>query len=456
MNAPDLESRLIPFSSEAEQSVIGGLLIDNQALDKIAFLEPWHFFTHANREIYSVIRRMISENKPVDVVTLAMEMPNEAKDVGGIAYLGELAINTPSAANIRRYAEIVVEKSSLRGLLSAATKITEIAAAADGNVSDKINRAQAEVMKLSEQATRRDPLSLREVLSLAVESIDRRSTAEIDGLMTGIRDLDDKLHGLKNGELVIIAARPAMGKSTLAVQIAEHVATTGKPALVLSQEMSYQQLADRLIASAGRVEMGAITTGKLDDDQWTRVAAAIGKLHEIPMYLDDQAALTLAEVCAKARMIRRKHGLSLLVVDYIQLMSGSGESGSRNSEIEEITRGLKSLAKELHIPVLALSQLSRNCEQRPNKRPMLSDLRDSGSIEQDADVVAFIYRDEVYNPDTPELGVAEIIIGKNRQGSTGVVRTVFCGEHSRFDDIAYGYEPPVQQPKRRRSVEVDL
>jgi len=235
------------------------------------------------------------------------------------------------------------------------------------------------------------------------------------------------------------------------VQMAHNVAASGKAGLILSQEMSYQQLADRLMASAGRIPLGAITSGKMDDENWTRLAAGIGKLHELPLYLDDQPALTIADVCSKARMIKRKHGLGILVLDYLQLMAGSGKAGNRNGEIEEISRGLKSLAKELDIPVVALSQLNRGCEQRPNKRPMMSDLRDSGSIEQDADVIVFIYRDEIYNPDTMDKGMAEILIQKNRQGETGMVRMLFRGEFSRFDDLAHDYRPPDPKPQARRS-----
>lgn len=435
---------------DAEQAVLGSLLIDNAAIDRIAFLEPAHFFRQAHRDLFTTIRSMLVRGRPVDIVTVAEELGSLADDVGGIMYIGQLAQFVPTSANVRRYAETVIEKSQLRALLGAASRITEIVHEA-GDIDSKINRAQSEVMSLSDSAQRRDPLPVREVLTYAIEAIDRRTAKQIDGFMTGIRDLDGRLHGLKNGDFIIIAARPAMGKSTLAVQIAEHVARTGGTALVLSQEMSYQQLADRLIASAGRVSMSDIITGELTDEGWNRVSAAVGSLHELPLYLDDQASLTLADVCSKARMTKRKHGLSLLVVDYLQLMTGNGNN--RNTEIEEISRGLKSLAKELKIPVIALSQLSRECEKRANKRPMLSDLRDSGAIEQDADVVLFIYRDEIYNPDSMEKGIAEILIRKNRQGAIGDVRMVFAGEFSRFDDLAIGYVPPAVNQQKRRVME---
>lgn len=446
MNAFDLPT--IPHSMQAEQSVLGGLMLDEKAFDKIAYLEPWHFFDSANREIYAAIRKMATDGKSVDIVSLTDELGERSSATGGIVYLADLQRNTPSASNVNRYAEIVQEKAMLRSLLEASNSIASIAWGTDGSVQEKINKAQSEVMRLSESSGKRDPLHIREVLNSAMEAIDHRSEMKIDGLLTGCRDLDSKLNGMKNGELIIIAARPGMGKSTLAVQVAAHVASQGKPALILSQEMSYQQLADRLIASAGRVDLGAITSGKLCEDGWNRLAAGIGKLYELPLYLDDQAALTISDVCSKARMLKRKHGLSVLVIDYLQLMSGS--SDNRNSAIEEISRGLKSLAKELHIPVIALSQLSRECEKRTNRRPMLSDLRDSGAIEQDADVVMFIYRDEEYNPDTQEKGIAEILIRKNRQGKTGDVRMAFNGEYSRFDDLAHGYEPLAPVIKRKR------
>lgn len=438
------------FSIQAEQAVIGGLLIDEKAIDRIGHLEPWHFVTHENREIFSCMRGMALANKPIDVVTVTEALGNNAAHVGGIMYLGQLAQNTPGSANIKHYADMILEKARLRELMEASQNIAAIVDS-QGDVADKINRAQAEVMKLSESVSKRDPLHVRDVLRFAVESIDRRAMHEIDGMLTGLRDLDGKLSGLKNGDLVIIAARPAMGKSTLAVQIAYNIAEHGLPALILSQEMSYQQLADRLIASAGRVSMTAITTGKIEQDEWDKIAVGISKLHEIPLYLDDQGSMTIADVCSKARMLKRKHGLSLLVVDYLQLMSGN--SDNRNTAIEEISRGLKSLAKELHIPVIALSQLSRECEKRQNKRPMLSDLRDSGAIEQDADVVMFIYRDEEYNPQTNEPGIAEILIRKNRQGKTGDIRMLFAGDYSRFDDLAHGYVPP--EPKQMRRAQRD-
>ncbi len=440
------------FNIEAEQSVIGGILLDDKALDLISFLEPAHFYQQRHRDIFAAMRSMASQNKQIDLVTLTDEM-NGAKEVGGIMYLAELSQNTPGSANVKRYAEVVVEKSTMRALVEAGANIQNIANEPGSDVSDKVNRSQAEVMRLTESSIKRDPKSVREILSVSMDAIERRGAQEIDGQLTGLRDLDEKLNGLKAGELIIIGARPAMGKSVLAVQIALNIAQTGKSALVLSQEMPYQQLADRLIASTGRVDMSNITTGKLCQDGWNRVAAAVGKLHDLKLYLDDQPALTIADVCSKARMTKRKHGLDVLVIDYLQLMSGTGTN--RNAEIEEVSRGLKSLAKELHIPVVALSQLGRDVERRTNRRPIMSDLRDSGAIEQDADVILFIYRDEEYNPDTMEKGIAEILIRKNRQGKTGDIRMAFNGEFARFDDLAFWYEPPVyQEPKRLRSVDL--
>lgn len=443
----DLDMRLVPHSIEAEHAVIGGLLIDDKAYDRVSFLQPSHFFNHAHREIYAAIQQLAFEGHPVDLVTVTEKLGAKSQETGGIMYLGQLSQNTPGSASIKRYADLMLDKAQLRSLLAASNTIADIVREQGGTAEEKTNRAQAEVMRLSESSAKRDPLHISDVLRFAVESIDRRSMKEIDGMLIGMRDLDEKLGGLKNGDLIIIAARPAMGKSTLAVQIAHNVAEEGKAALVLSQEMSYQQLADRLIASAGRASMTGITTGNISGDDWDKVTVGVGKLTDIPLYLDDQGSLSIADVCSKARLIKRKHGLSLLVVDYLQLMSG--KSDNRNAAIEEISRGLKSLAKELHIPVIALSQLSRECEKRQNKRPMLADLRDSGAIEQDADVVMFIYRDEEYNPNTQEKGIAEILIRKNRQGKTGDVRMLFAGEYSRFDDLAHGYVPPKAEPARR-------
>lgn len=448
MNVLDeLDMLLVPHSIEAEHAVIGGLLIDEKAFDRVSFLEPWHFFNHAHREIFTAIRQLAFDGYPVDVVTVTERLGGKSKETGGIAYLGQLAQNTPGSANIKRYADLMLDKAQLRSLLQASNAIADIVRESGGTAEEKIGRAQAEVMRLSESGGKHDPLHIRDVLRFAVESIERRSMKKVDGMLLGMRDLDAKLGGLKNGDLIIIAARPAMGKSTLAVQIAYNVSEAGMPALVFSQEMSYQQLADRLIASAGRASMTGITSGNISGEDWDRVASGVGKLHDLPLYLDDQGSLSIADVGSKARLIKRKHGLSLLVVDYLQLMSG--KSDNRNAAIEEISRGLKALAKELHIPVIALSQLSRECEKRQNKRPMLADLRDSGAIEQDADVVMFIYRDEEYNPDTPEKGIAEILIRKNRQGKTGDVRMLFAGEYSRFDDLAHGYVPPKTETRRR-------
>jgi replicative DNA helicase len=437
-----------PHAINAEQSVIGALLLDNSAIDQIGFLHSEHFFRNDNRMLFGVIRSMVADSKPVDIVTLTEELGHKADSVGGIAYIGQLAQSVPTAANIKRYAEMVLDKHLLRMLMAAATKITEIVHEHGGDVAGKINRAQAAVMEMTQTNVGQEPKTLREVLRLAVETIDRRATAGdgVAGLKTGMSDLDDKLGGLKNGDLVIIAARPSMGKTALAVQIAKHVAHDGNPALILSQEMGYQQLMDRMIASSGRINLKNIISGKLENDEWERLTAAFGKLDELPLHIDTQAALTLADVCAKARMTKRKYGLSLVVIDYLQLMSGTGNN--RNAQIEEISRGLKSLAKELNIPVIVLSQLSRNCDGRPNKRPVLSDLRDSGAIEQDADVILFIYRDEFYNSDSPDKGTAEVIIGKNRQGETGAVRMSFQGEFSTFADLSDHWSPA---PFKRRS-----
>lgn len=438
----------IPHNIEAEQSVLGGLLIDNSAIDKINFLKADHFYSAQNRKIFATMVYMLNRGHPVDIVTVTEELGDEAEQFGGIQYLGHLAQHTPSSANIKRYAELVIERARTRDLFAVANRIWELAKE-QGDVDAKINTAQSIVMGLNETNGRNEPRSLLEILPDAIDTIDERTQKKLEGVLTGIVALDTKLNGLKNGELIIIAARPGMGKSVLGLQIALEVSHT-QTALMLSQEMSYQQIADRLIARKSKLGMSAVSSGVIEKDEWPNMTAAFGMLKDLPLYLDEQGSLTLADVCAKARKLKRKHGLGILVVDYIQLMTGDGDN--RNNEIEKISRGLKSLAKELKIPVIALSQLSRQVDNRVNKRPVLSDLRDSGAIEQDADVVIFIYREDVYDKNSPDAGTAEIIIGKNRQGVTGPVRTAFDGELSQFSNLAFEWKPKEVETTTRRKV----
>lgn len=430
-----------PYSAEAEHSVLGSLLLDANACDQIGALRAEHFYNEANRLIFDEILAMLAAGRPADVVTVAesLDARGLSERTGGLAYLGELAQNTPTAANAGRYAQIVIARSMERRLLAAADFINAKVRGA-GTTAEKLSAAQAAVMEISEASAPKQPRLLRDVLVSAVETLEARSAGSVKALSTGYDDLDAKLGGgLRGGNLIIIAGRPSMGKTSLAMNIATNVAGAGTPGGVLSLEMSDIELTDRIIASVGRVPLSDVIAGRLDGESGDRMLIAVEKLRDLPLAIDDQGGLTLFEAVSKARSIRRRNGLGLLVVDYLQLMAGDGDN--RNAQLEPITRGLKSLAKELDIPVIVLSQLSRKCEERPNKRPMMSDLRDSGAIEQDADVIAFVYRDEQHNQDSPDKGTAEIIIGKNRQGSTGMVRLAYRGELTRFDSLASDWRP---------------
>lgn len=440
--------RVPPHSIEAEQSVLGGLLLDNAAFDKIAdLISEGDFYRDEHKRIFRQIRSLLERGKPVDVVTVAerLDATGESEDTGGLAYLGELAANTPSAANIRRYAEIVRERAILRQLVTAGDEIAGSALNPLGrDAKALLDEAEARVFAIAEGGFRSqtgfqhiNPL-LTQVVERIQELHDRDNPSDITGVPTGYHDLDSKTSGLQAGDLLIVAGRPSMGKTSFALNIAEHVAIdVGLPVAVFSMEMGGAQLAMRMLSSVGRLDSNRVRTGRLNDDEWSRLSFALGKMHEAPIYIDETAALNPIDLRARARRLHRQCGkLGLIVIDYLQLMSSSGQGENRATEISEISRSLKSLAKELSVPVIALSQLNRSLEQRPNKRPVMSDLRESGAIEQDADVIMFIYRDEVYNPDTPDKGVAEIIIGKQRNGPIGSVRLTFLGEYTRFENFA--------------------
>ncbi|MEN6630771.1 MAG: replicative DNA helicase [Sulfuricella sp.] len=429
------------FHVESEQSVLGGLLIDPKSFDRIDCLQESDFYRDDHRLIFRHIVMMLTERKPVDVVTVAESLASAGvdEDRTGLAYLGELAMNTPSAANIRRYAEVVSEKRALRDLLAASAQIADIANA-DGSkpIEQRIDEAQAVVFALAERRIEgsRDPETIGALLPSVVEDIQARYDrgGAITGLSTGFTDLDDKTCGLNPGDLVIVAGRPSMGKTAFALNVAEHVAVNdGKPVLVFSMEMAKNQLSERSIASIGRVSMNALRSGQMTDDDWGRMTFAIGKLFNAPLLIEDAPALTVTQMRARARRTAKKHGISLIVIDYIQLARGEGQS--REQEVSSISRGLKALAKEFNCPVIALSQLNRKVDDRPNKRPLMSDLRDSGAIEQDADLILMMYRDEYYHPDTPDKGIAEIIVAKQRMGETGIIPVLFRGEFSRFENL---------------------
>lgn len=434
------------FHVESEQSVLGGLLIDPNAFDRIDFLSESDFYREDHRIIFRHIALMLAERKPVDVITVAEHLVSAGvrEDRVGLAYLGEIAANTPSAANIKRYAEVVSEKRGLRDLLDASCRIADIAhGETAAPVSDRIDEAQAVVFALAErriQSGNQEAESVGSILVGVVNDVQERFDrgGAITGLPTGFSDLDEKTCGLQGGDLVIVAGRPSMGKTAFAINVAEHVAVNeGKPALVFSMEMNKSQLTERSIASIGGVSMQSIRSGQNID--WDRFTFAVGKLHKSPLHIDDTPALTVMQMRSRARRMARKHGLSLIVVDYIQLARGdnaSTKNGSREQEVSSISRGLKALAKEFNCPVIALSQLNRKVDDRADKRPIMSDLRDSGAIEQDADVILMMYREEYYKPDTYEKGIAEIIIGKQRMGETGIVKVLFQGEFSRFRTLS--------------------
>jgi len=440
-----------PHSVEAEQSIIGGLMLDNQVWDKISTkLCEADFYRTEHRILFRTIYALAKKDQPFDVVTLldALKSYNELDDAGGEAYLFELANNTPSVANVSAYADIVREKSVQRQLIAVATEIADSAYNPVGReVPELLDLAETKVFAIGEQ-TGGDggPENIKSILVRAVEKIDAlyHNGDAITGLATGLSDLDEMTSGLQPSDLVIVAGRPSMGKTTLVMNMAEHAAIkSGKPVLVFSMEMPADSLAMRMMSSLGRIDQHRIRTGKLHDDDWPRVTSAVHMLSEAPLFIDDTPALSPGEMRARSRRLAKEHGaLGLIVVDYLQLMKAPGFSAdNRTAEISEISRSLKALAKELQVPVIALSQLNRSLEQRADKRPVMSDLRESGAIEQDADLICFIYRDEVYNEDSPDKGTAEIIIAKQRNGPIGKVRVAFIGKFTRFEDLAFnGYQ----------------
>lgn len=444
--------KLPPHSVEAEQSVLGGLLLENDALDKIAdILTGADFYRHDHRLIFQHIAKLIEHNKPADIVTVAesLETSAELTSIGGIAYLGALAQNTPTAANIRRYAEIVRERAIMRKLVEVGSGIAESAFSPQGRDAQQLlDEAEAKIFQIAESGKRSSEgfVDIKILLPQVADRIDqlfqRDNPNDVTGVPSGFTDLDSMTSGLQPGDLVIVAGRPSMGKTAFSLNMAENVALdTGLPVAVFSMEMAATQLAMRMIGSVGRLDQHRMRTGRLEDEDWVRLTTALGRLNDAPIFIDEGAGLTSFDVRARARRLHRQCGkLGLIVVDYLQLMAAPAnhQGENRATEISEISRSLKALAKELDVPVVALSQLNRSVEQRPDKRPVMSDLRESGAIEQDADLILFIYRDEVYNPDSPDKGTAEIIIAKQRNGPIGRVRLTFLGEHTRFENFASG------------------
>ena len=444
--------RIPPHSMEAESSVLGGLLLDNKSWEQVAdLLSEGVFYRYEHRQVYLAIQALINASRPADVITVYehLQAIGKAEEVGGLGYLNSLAQYVPSASNIRRYAEIVRERSILRKLVTASDEIATNAFNTQGKpVPQILDEAEQKIFQIGEEGSRLKQ-GFQSMDQLAVILMDRvnqmaDSPNDITGVPSGFVDFDKMTSGMQAGDLIVLAARPSMGKTALAINIAEHVALNeGLPVAVFSMEMGASQLAIRIVGSIGRIDQQRLRTGKLNQEEWPRLTEAIEKLRNISLHIDETPSLTPMELRANARRLARTCGkLGLIVVDYLQLMSGNTSSNNgdnRATEIGEISRGLKMLAKELQCPVIALSQLNRSVETRTDKRPMMSDLRESGAIEQDADVIMFIYRDDYYNKDSKEPGVAEIIIGKHRNGPTGTVKLAFLKPITRFESLASGY-----------------
>ncbi len=447
-----------PNSIESEQSVLGGILLNNRAWDEVAdLLTEEDFYRQDHRLIFRTIAALSEEGQPFDVVTLSerLDRNNELDKVGGMAYLGALAKDTPSAANVKAYAELVRDRSILRRLIGVGLDIANSGYSPEGRSSTElVDEAERKVYQIADERDRgrKGIKSFDTLLQKAFKRVDElyHSDSDITGLATGFTEFDRMTSGLQKSDLIIVAGRPSMGKTSFAMNIAEHVAIKDKqPVLVFSMEMSGESLATRMMSSLGRIDQHKVRNGRLDDRDWLRLTSAMGILSEATLHIDESPALSPTEIRARARRLKREQGgLGLIIIDYLQLMQVPGAKENRTNEVSEISRSLKALAKELDVPVIALSQLNRSLEQRPNKRPVMSDLRESGSIEQDADVIVFIYRDEVYNEDTADKGIAEIIIGKQRNGPTGPVRLTFLGQYTRFENYIseQQYPPPGFDP----------
>jgi replicative DNA helicase len=447
--------RVPPHSTEAEQSVLGGLLLDNLAWDRASdLLTESDFYRWEHRHIFAAINSLVASSKPADVITVheVLQSLGKGEECGGLAYLNALAQSVPSAANVRRYAEIVRERAVLRKLITASDEIATTAFNPQGlPVSQILDEAESKIFRIGEEGSRAGAGfhgmdKLVAALLERVEELEKNGAEEVTGIRTGFYDLDRMTAGLQKGDLIVLAARPSMGKTAFALNIAEHVAVQeGLPVAVFSMEMGASQLALRLVGSLGRIDQQHLRTGRLRDDEWERLPAAATQLSQAPMFIDETAGLNPAELRARARRLARQYGgtLGLIVVDYLQLMSGSGGGSEENraTVLGEISRGMKGLAKELQCPVIALSQLNRSVETRPDKRPMMSDLRESGAIEQDADVIMFIYRDDYYNKDSKEPGVAEIVMAKQRNGPVGTVKLAFLKPLTRFDNLSVDAAP---------------
>ncbi len=442
---------LPPNSVQAEQALLGGLMLDKSAWDRVADrVGEDDFYRPDHRLIFSAIRTLSERNEPCDAVTLSeyLDGRGELNNAGGLGYLGSLVKDTPSAANVADYARIVHDRGLLRALIQAGNEIAGSAYHTEGRpISELVDEAERKVFEIAEKGQRRGSgfVQLRQVLSKTIDQIDERyqNQEAVTGLSTGYGEFDEKTAGLQKGDLIIVAGRPSMGKTTLALNIAENAAlnqSQRQPTAVFSMEMSTEQLALRMISSLGRVNQQSLRNGRLHDEDWPRINGAIQLMQEAPLFIDDTPSLSPTEIRARARRLKRQHGLSLIVVDYLQLMQVTGNTENRATEISEISRSLKALARELEVPIIALSQLNRSVEQRTEKKPIMSDLRESGAIEQDADLIIFIYREEIYDKDTPRKGIADINIAKQRNGPVGEFQLTFLGQYTKFEN----YVPEIE------------
>ena len=442
--------RVPPHSTEAEQSLLGGLMLDQRAWDQVAdVVSADDFYRHDHRLIFETIAKLTELDQPPDAVTVGEQLDREGElsAAGGVDYLAQLVHSTASAANIRAYGQIIRQRAMLRDLIQIGGDIAASAHESEGRpVDELVDLAEQKVFDIADRGQRRGQgfRPLKDVVSDSIDRLDKLSLTEgdITGIPTGYTEMDDMTAGLQRGDLIVVAGRPSMGKTSLAINIAENASIGHEiPTAIFSMEMSAEQLSFRMISSIGRVNQSRLRTGNLSEDDWPRINSAVSMMSNAPIFIDDTPALSPTEIRARARRLKRRHNLGLIVIDYLQLMQVSGTSENRATEISEISRGLKALAKEIDVPVIALSQLNRSVEQRQDKRPVMSDLRESGAIEQDADVIVFIFREEVYDKETPRKGVADIIIGKQRNGPVGEFRLTFMGEFTKFENLvaeAYG------------------
>jgi replicative DNA helicase len=435
-----LPFKLPPQNLEAEQSILGGVLMENAALNSVLeFLEESDFYREAHQKIFHSMIALSERNEPLDLITLTNELKKkkELDEIGGASYLASLVEAVPTAANIAYYAKIVKEKSTLRKMISTATEIVTQSFQEGKELEDLLDEAEQAIFRISEHRVKPAFYPIKEIVKESFKIIEQLYEKKelITGIPSGFKDLDRKTAGFQNADLIIVAGRPSMGKTALCLNMAQHAAITAKvPTAIFSLEMSKEQLAIRMLCSEGRVDSSRLRSGFLSESDWPRLTMAAGALSDAQIFIDDSPAISVLELRAKARRLKADRGLGLIMIDYLQLMKGRSGVERREQEISEISRSLKALAKELNVPVIAISQLSRKAEDRPGRKPQLSDLRESGAIEQDADVILFIYRDEVYNPDTDKQKTAEVIIGKQRNGPTGKIDLTFISEYTTFKD----------------------